>query len=215
MLSLKLGWSYLPRAFVVSLSAWALLFVLADGGAGAAERSEQQAKVFIESLAQEAIDALAKAEVSEEEREARFRRMLNTNFAVPDIGRWVLGRHWARATPEERVEYLKLFEELIVSTYLRRFSLYSGETLNVGRGFLSQEGGDVLVDSQIVGPGNEEPVFVGWRVRTYEDGPRIVDVIVEGVSMGQTQRSEFGSVIRRNGGTVAGLLEELRQMVQN
>ena len=30
--------------------------------------------------------------------------------------------------------------------------------------------------------------------------------------MGQTQRSEFASVIRKNGGRVEGLLKELRQI---
>ncbi|HJO97653.1 MAG TPA: ABC transporter substrate-binding protein [Rhodospirillales bacterium] len=38
----------------------------------------------------------------------------------------------------------------------------------------------------------------------------IIDVMVEGVSMGQTQRSEFASVIRRNGGEVKGLIAKLR-----
>ena len=42
---------------------------------------------------------------------------------------------------------------------------------------------------------------------------KIIDVMVEGVSMGQTQRSEFSSVIRQHGGKVEGLLAELRKRV--
>ena len=54
---------------------------------------------------------------------------------------------------------------------------------------------------------------VDWRVRRNSTGElRIIDVIVEGISMGQTQRAEFGSVISKNGGRVSGLIAELLKM---
>ena len=45
-------------------------------------------------------------------------------------------------------------------------------------------------------------------MRITDDRPRIIDVSVEGVSMVVTQRSEFASVIQRNG--VEGLIEVVR-----
>ncbi len=177
--------------------------------------AEDRARAFIEGLAADAVEALTTGNATRAEKVERFRMLFNENFAVKDIGEWVLGRYWAQATPEERAEYLDLFEEMIVSTYVRRFERYSGETLAVGRAFTSSGGGDILVDSQIVHPEGLEPVNVGWRVRAYDDGLKIVDVIVEGVSMGQTQRSEFGSVIRRSGGKISGLLAEMRRMVED
>jgi phospholipid transport system substrate-binding protein len=57
-------------------------------------------------------------------------------------------------------------------------------------------------------------VKVDWRLRAREGNYKIIDLMVEGLSMGQTQRSEFASVIRQNGGTVEGLLSELRKKVQ-
>ena len=204
------------RAAVAAGLAAITLIVLAWNAPqpAAALPSEDRAREFIEGLAAKAIDALATTEATESEKVKRFRVLLNENFAVEDIGQWVLGRYWSVATPEERAEYLDLFEALIVSTYVRRFERYSGETLRVSRAFTSSEGGDVLVDSQIVSPGGGEPIHVGWRVRSYDEGPKIVDVIVEGVSMGRTQRSEFGSVIRRRGGGIGGLLVEMREMVE-
>jgi phospholipid transport system substrate-binding protein len=56
---------------------------------------------------------------------------------------------------------------------------------------------------------------VDWRVRQEQDQSwRVVDMVVEGVSMSVTQRSEFASVIESKGGTVKGLIETLRQKVQ-
>lgn len=165
---------------------------------------------FIRNLADEAVAALTE-DVSREKRVERFRELLHEHFAVQNIGVWVLGRYWRIATPEERREYLQLFERLIVTTYVERFSEYSGETLEV-TGATPKGEADIIVSSNLLRPTGGAPVPVSWRLHPRDDSYRIVDVIVEGISMGQTQRSEFGSVIRKNGGKVEGLLAELRKI---
>jgi len=169
------------------------------------------ARRFIEGLADKAIAALTVEDMSRDERITRFRSLLTDHFAVDTIGRWVLGRRWRRATNAERDEYLKLFEDLIVFTYVDRFTQYSGEQLSVTKTLFSDESKDALAFSEISRPTGGEPIEVAWRVRIHKGDMKIVDVIVEGVSMGQTQRSEFGSVIRRNGGRVSSLIDELRR----
>lgn len=177
-----------------------------------AGQSAVKAEEFITSLADQAIKALTTSEISREERETRFRTMLNENFAINTIARWVLGRHWKKATQEQQDEYLKLFEKLLVVTYVDRFKQYSGENLKVVKS-LANSANDAMVFSQIVREGTQ-PVNVDWRVRASDNETyKIIDVMVEGVSMGQTQRSEFASVIRQNGGEVEGLLAVLRKRV--
>lgn len=72
------------------------------------------------------------------------------------------------------------------------------------------DGEVTLVQSEVFKPGSQ-PAKVDWRVNTAGAQPKIVDVIVEGVSMAVTQRSEFAAVIQRNGGNVDGLISALRQ----
>lgn len=194
------------------LSICVLVFcsLVLTGTGQAANDEGARAGKFIESLADRAVAALTEANVSREDRETRFRALLNEHFAVDIIGRWVLGRYWNEATEPERKEYLALFENLIVNTYVDRFKSYSGEKLTV-LGTVPVAGGDLLVDSQINRPASGEPLEIGWRVRDRNGHFKIVDVVVAGVSMGQTQRSEFSSVIRRNGGRVEGLLAKLRE----
>lgn len=184
--------------------------VLSGAGWAAGADDSARAGKFIESLADKAIAALTEASVSRDERIIRFRALLGEHFAVDTIGRWVLGRYWNDATDPERKEYLALFEELIVSTYVDRFNSYSGEKLTVSNA-VPVTGGDLLVNSQITRPAGGEPLEVSWRVRGQDGKFKVVDVIVAGVSMGQTQRSEFSSVIRRSGGQVEGLLAKLRE----
>jgi len=106
------------------------------------------ARRFIEGLADKAIAALTVEDMSRDERITRFRSLLTDHFAVDTIGRWVLGRHWRRATNAERDEYLKLFEDLIVFTYVDRLTQYSGEQLSVTKTLFSDESKDALVFSR-------------------------------------------------------------------
>jgi phospholipid transport system substrate-binding protein len=71
-----------------------------------------------------------------------------------------------------------------------------------------------MVFSELKRRDGQSVVSIGWRLRSKGDSFKVVDVLVEGVSMGQTQRSEFASVIRRHGGEIEGLLNEMRERVK-
>ncbi len=196
-----------------SLVAAGLFFGAAATSSAKASGGGNGAEKFISSMAAKALAALTDLKVSRRERAERFRAILNDYFAVKAIGRWVLGRHWRRATKAERREYLGLFEDLLVATYLDRFTRYSGETLAVSNSVIYGKK-DIMVYSQILRANGEPPLKVEWRVRAKGDGYKIIDVIIAGISMGQTQRSEFASVIRQKGGAIKGLLEELRKRLK-
>ena len=167
------------------------------------------AKGFIQKLGDEAVGTIAATQNDEDARLRQFRGLLNENFDVPGIGRFVLGRYWRIATPEQRDEYLKLFEESIIRTYARRFSDYSGETVSVDKA--RRDGEDfILVDSLIQRPSGG-PVAVTWRLLDQGGTFKIVDVVVEGVSMSVTQRSDFSSVIQSGGGNIEALLKVMRE----
>ncbi|MCE2481740.1 MAG: ABC transporter substrate-binding protein [Alphaproteobacteria bacterium] len=173
-----------------------------------ASRAEVDGPVgFIERLGVQAIEMLADPALTEQEQISEFRRILVAAFDLPTIARFVLGRYWRRATTEERREFESLLEDYIVTTYAARLGRYRGETLAVGA---ARGEGDILVASEII-PHEGPPVRVDWRVRGGPGSYKIVDVVVEGISMVITQRSAFASVIQRSGGRVSGLLSELRK----
>ncbi len=195
------------RRFPAALSGLAVAFILALPVLAAAS-VEDQAGSFIRSLVDEAIVSLAKQDVSREVRIKRFRKMFTAHFSVRTIGKFVLGRYWKKANKKERTDYLGLFEDLMVVSYVDRFARYAGENLNVTR-TRSENAKDATVFTQISRKAGQ-PVKVLWRVRAYGDTMKVLDVIVEGASMSQTLRSDFGSIIRQKGGKVSGLLEVLR-----
>lgn len=177
-----------------------------------AQTDAKAATAFVQGLGDRAIAALADQSVGEAQRKQVFRDLLNENFDVQTIGRFVLGPYWRTATPEQQSEYMELFQKMIVEVYTERFSEYAGEQFKV-TGAQPAGSRDAVVLSQVIRP-NGPPVNVSWRVRGKDDGFKIVDVIVENVSMSQTQRSEFSSVIEGNGGRFDALLDALRRRTQ-
>jgi phospholipid transport system substrate-binding protein len=164
---------------------------------------------FINDLVSKALQALNNKQLSQQQRDKEFRDVLDQDFDMPRISRFVLGRYWNAADEQQRQNFQKLFEDYMVKAYGERFSQYSGEQVKI-TGSRSESDTVTLVSSQIVRPNGAPPAKVDWRVRKDGSGGfKIVDIDVEGVSMLLTQREEFGSVIQRNGGDVAGLNKTL------
>ena len=184
---------FVPLAVVMALAPLPARAITATG-----------AVAHVEALTDQAITTLQRSDLTMEQREVVFRRILRQGFGVDFIGRFVLGRAWAKATPEQQADYLALFGEFLVKTSAKRLGGFSGETLTVvGTKESSQ---DVIVQTRLDRPG-ASPVAVGWRVRLIDDEPKIIDVTVAGLSLALTQRDEFASVTRKQG--VDGLLQVL------
>ena len=177
--------------------------------AGPTAAAMTDADSFVRDMGKEAIDSLTSKTLTDRQREARFRSIFERSFDVPVIARATLGQYWRIATPEQRKEYVTLFEDFVVQAYAARFKDYSGESFKVGQTRVLNDR-EKLVGSEIVRPNDQPPVKVQWRLRGNSDY-KVVDVIVEGISMLITHRDEFAAVIQQNGGKVEGLLADLRK----
>lgn len=164
---------------------------------------------FIQGLGQKALSSLTAPELGQAEREKRVRGLLRSYFDVNTIARFTLGPNWRNATEAEKAEYIKLFESMIVTTYAQRFSEYSGQEMQVVKSTKASDR-DTVVASKILQK-NGPAIAVDWRVRNTGGSLKIIDVIVEGVSMSVTQRSDFAAVIQSGGGKVEALLDTLRK----
>lgn len=193
------------RSFLLTLAAALTALAVFSSAPAMAAGKASPAAAFVQKLGDTALMSLTEQKLSRTEREKRVRNILRTYFDVNAIGKFALGPYWREATEKERKEYLSLFENMIVQTYTTRFEEYSGQTLEVSSA-VESGGGHTLVSSKVVqkdGP----PIALEWRVR----GNKVLDVVVEGVSMSVTQRSEFSAIIQRGGGTVESLLASLRE----
>lgn len=187
------------------------LLVISGTQANAADDAwKTDPTAFINHFAQAGIDDILNADIDTVEKTARFRTLFNDGFDIPAISRFVLGRSWRRASDANKEAFIALFEDVIVYTWSRRFSEYTGQTIEV-RGTSPDGEIGTLVDSVIVDE-NGQTITAQWRLRQRDEGLRIVDVIIEGVSMSITYRQDYASVIRQQGG-FTGLLDLLGKQV--
>lgn len=179
-----------------------------------ADSKGENAEKFVAKLGETALGMVTDKALVGDARREEFRKLLQANFDMAWIGQFVLGKHWRRASPDQREAYLKLFEESIVFTYTNQFDEYSGQTFEVTGN--TEADRFTLVKSKIVNPANPEAsVLVDWRL--IEDGGtfKIVDVVIEGISMGITQRNEYSAVIDSNGGKIDSLLVKMEEILEN
>jgi phospholipid transport system substrate-binding protein len=187
----------------------ALPLAIAAGPAAAApDVLDAKATAFMNGLWNQALELLNKKAPSAE-RQARFRELFHKDFDTPGIARFVLGRYWRTASPEEQKEFLKLFDEYVVYVYTARLSDFEGEQFKITSAHPDQD--SVLVSTDVITPGAPQPLKVDWRLVSDDGAYKISDVIVDGVSMLVTQRSEFASVIQRHGGQIQGLINLMRE----
>ena len=165
---------------------------------------------FVRSLGQRAIDLLADEALSAADRKRAFRELLIDRFDMTSIGRLVMGRHWRRATAAQKDVFGPLFEDYVVTTYGSRLDAYSGEQLTVGNARRATD--KVMAVSSQVTRQRGQPVDVDWRLHRKNDRWYIIDVVIEGISMVISQRSEFTTVINQRGG-IDGLIENIRTRI--
>ena len=175
-----------------------------------ADEFSSGAEKFITSLALKAETSLLSDEMSPDAHQKRFRKLMIGNFDLKGVGKWVVGRYWRRITKSERVKYLDLFEDFVVATYSKRFRGYTKAKLQINE--TKTKNNSAFVGSQI-NRESSKPIKIIWRVKLSNGKYKIIDIIIEGVSWIQTQRSEFVSVIRHNGGKISGLMKALDKKI--
>jgi phospholipid transport system substrate-binding protein len=176
----------------------------------AADKTDQQSYMnFIMEIGNKVIQILVNKSAPLSQRQEEFREVIHQYFDMPAVSKFVLGRYWHQATETQRQEYLKLFEDAIVESYSQQFENYHNEKLQVESTRDSTRGG-TIVTSKIIRSGGTPPLQVDWKVYPTKKGLRIVDVVVNGVSMSITYRTEYANAYNASGGTMEGLLQAMR-----
>jgi phospholipid transport system substrate-binding protein len=172
--------------------------------------SAESARALIEEVSAEVLTILSDQSRGSRQKFDDLVVLLEEPIDLDLVARLILGRYWRTTDDGQRQQYLQLFREYALANLASKLHLYQGQSFEVtGAKVVSDQ--DALVTSRILSAG-EPPLQVDWRLRQRSDGDLVtIDLIVEGVSLIVTLRSEFASVIERQG--FDGLLAELRNRI--
>ena len=186
-----------------------LIAPLVSQPAAALADAEDEARVFVQNIADGVISVLQNPDSDLKSRKQAFRTLLSENADLKAIGKFTVGRAWREASEDDQAAFLSAFEAYVASTFAEQLDAYSGEQLNLGRTVnLGKKG--LIVYSKVQQSSGQPPLSIDWRVKDRSGTLKIIDITVENVSMALTQRSEFKAVLDRNGGKLGSVTAELQ-----
>ena len=126
------------------------------------------------------------------------------------ISRLVLGKHWRKASDDQKTAFQKEFKNLLVNTYATAFKEFDEWTVHFLPMSLAPSDKRVVVKTEIIIPARP-PIAVNYRMARNKDGVwRAYDVIIEGISMVTNYKGSFSSSIKRSGG-LDNVIKDLAQ----
>ena len=169
----------------------------------------KEAEAYVNELGQRTIQSLHGRDKDDPSRVTLMRDLLSESLDVARIGRIVLGPQWRKVSKDQQSEYQDLFREYALTKYALLVSGYDGETFSI---INSQQAGrrDAMVFTNIVRDG-KPLAAVGWRITNQDGMLKILDVKVEKISMVQTEKSQFQTILQKDG--FDGLLSQIREQI--
>ena len=165
---------------------------------------------YVMEMTTNAINTLTNKSISQNEKESQFGKLFDKNFDVPSISRFVLGKYWKQASLDQKKKFIKSFRNYVVKTYSSRFNEYSGEKLKLVN-YENEKNPKIFLVHTILERQNAPVIKVDWRIGKKKNRFVILDIIIEGISLAITQRSEFVSVIDQNEGNIDQLISLLKE----
>lgn len=161
---------------------------------------------IIDDAAVKIVAILARKQDPAEKRVAEIEAIAYELFDFSTMSKLVLARNWRKLAPPQRTEFVREFKRHLSHTYGTRLDRYDQERVDV-YGTQLEPRGDVSVKTRIVG-GQFDGAEIAYRLREQTGEWRIIDVVIEGVSLVSNYRSQFQEVL--NTGTIDDLMAKLR-----
>ena len=117
-----------------------------------------------------------------------------------------MGRDWKKATGEQQAKLSQEFKTLLVRTYSNALTGYKDQTIRYKPTKMQSGDTEVVVKTEVVQPGGR-PIQLDYSVEKQNEGWKVFDVVVAGVSLVTNYRETFNQEVRANG--VDGLLQML------
>ncbi len=191
------------KLFTKLLAIFAVSFISITanfGSASAANPASEEKKVYIDKLAKRLAEIQSNKATAGEKRRQQLVALGEETLDLQWLARFALGRHFNILSQEKRDKYISLYREFLIHTYADKFKddTVSGEYKIIDVVSLSEK--DDLVKAQANAKGSKQVYSVDFRVRGADPKAfKIIDVIVEGVSIANSHRSQFDSVVQSEG----------------
>jgi phospholipid transport system substrate-binding protein len=138
-----------------------------------------------------------------------FERLFSRYADVPTIARSVLGTAARSASKAQLSAYTKAFQGYISRKYGRRFREFIGGQIDVADARALKSYYEVISTARLKG---EAPFEVRWHVSDKSGKSLFFNIIIEGVNMLASERTEMGALLDQRGGDLDRLIADLKTL---
>lgn len=192
------------RGVLAGLLGGALALGLAGPGAA---QAVGRARALVDTLAAE-MTRLVNSGRSEAQLYGEFERILARYADMPAVAASVLGQPWRGLTDAQKQAFVAAFQGYLARKYGRQFNEYRNARIAVS-GARDAGNAGVLVQTVVLRPGQED-IGVDWQISDRSGSARVVNLIIEGVSMLANERAELGAMLDAQGGSVDRLIAQMK-----
>lgn len=172
----------------------------------------QEPREVIEAFHTTLLDVMKRADtLGYEGRREQLEPALDRIYNLRLMIHWLVGKAaWSELDGPGQARLLNAFKGMTLATYASRFDGYSGQRFQT---IEEREGlrNDFLVRTELVDTDGDS-ISLDYLVRQDEGEWKVIDVFFKRISEMATRKSEYTSVIRRNG--IDGLIQLLEAKVQ-
>ena len=154
-------------------------------------------------------DSKLKSPAAKEKKKEKLRVIYKDMFDEIEFSKRTLTRNWNKFNPAERVEFVKLFEQVLEKSYIDKILDYSNEKVNFYKESMLSDN-QAEIQTKIITSSKEIPIY--YRMILKDGKWKVYDVVVENVSFVQNYRTQFNDILTKN--TPEQLLEILRKKVK-
>jgi len=171
-------------------------------------RAADGPRVVVQRLTDAALGVLRDKALSSDDKRHKLEQLVYAETDFETIARLVLARNWSRFSEPQQKEFMELFKEHLSVTYGRSIENYHNERVEV-TGDHEEARGDWTVNTKILRGGGASDILVDYRLRKEGDTWRIIDFVIERVSLIANFRSQFQDLVSQGG--PQKVLEVLRE----
>ncbi len=166
--------------------------------------------VFVKSTLNRATKVLSD-DITKDQKIDELKKIAIDTVDIERIGFYTLGPVRKTLTEEQKKNYSKLFNEYFLTSFSNRLVEYSDPEIEIyDKKILSEK--FAIVNSLLKGNNERPEVKIDWRIYTKDpENPKILDLIIEGLSLARTQKEEFSSILNSNDGNIDALFKVLEE----
>ncbi|MBW2414128.1 MAG: ABC transporter substrate-binding protein [Deltaproteobacteria bacterium] len=172
----------------------------------AGETRAEDARAVVQRGADDVLVILRDDSLSLDQKREKIEDIAYDTFDFERMSKLALARSYKKLDADQRVQFKEEFKRHLALTYGRSLETYSDEGIAIGN-TREHKNGDVTVLGKVVG-GKHDGATIDWRMRTRDDTWKVIDVIIEGVSLIANFRSQVQEIVKSRG--PAALIMQLR-----